>query len=215
MTAFRVAVLGESATDDAVAREIVAHVRGTPVAPVAVPSLRTRGWSALVGQLPRLVQTVVRRGEADAFIVLADTDTSPVHDPVVHAVTRAASVAECRWCYLHATVLDTMRAIEAGGGPVIPFAVGCPVPSLEAWLLAAQPGGPSEAGWLMDGAGNPARAKAHRLALKRRAYGDATADREPTARSLIGQVLSDPARLRTAFPGGYAPMEDAIRAWPA
>ena len=43
MTVLRVAVLAESETDDAVAREIVASVLDVDVGSVLVPSLRTRG----------------------------------------------------------------------------------------------------------------------------------------------------------------------------
>lgn len=211
MTPLRVAVLAESETDDAVAREIVAHVRRSPVEPVLVPSLQTRGWPAVLRQLPQVVRTVYYRSDADALVVLADTDAGVPHDPRTHGQPHP----DCRWCMLHAALARTLAQIQVTPGRTLRVAIGTPVPAIEAWLLADHASRPSEAAWLQRGSTAGAGAVAYKRRLKQFAYGSAAPrTNAPTNASvLIRGVLAKPGLLRTAFPGGYGPLEDAILAW--
>lgn len=170
MTPLRVAVLAESGTDDAVAYEIVAHVRRVVVEPVAVPSIRTRGWPAVLRQLPTVVRTVYYQSDADALVILADTDATVPHDPATH--TPEFPHPDCRWCALHTALARALAGV--GPRPVqgpLRTAVGAPAPAVEAWLLAGDPVHASEAAWLQRGASAAAASEAYKRQLKQAAYG--------------------------------------------
>lgn len=216
MSELRVAVLAESETDDAVAREVVAHVRQSRVTAVAVPSIRTRGWDAMLRQLPIVVKAVYYQSEADAFVVLADTDATVPHDPATHA---APPPAGCRWCLLQSSLAQTLQRLARQGlrpaGTPLFTAVGTPVPAVEGWLLAGRAPHASEASWRQRGPHAAAASEEFKRQLKREAYGAGPPFRDMPSRAseLIREVLTSAGALRTAFPGGYAPLEDAIRSW--
>lgn len=213
MTPLQVAVLAEGEDDDAVAREIVAHIRGVAVEPVPVMSLRDRGKAAVLRQMPQVVSTVYYHTNADALVVLADNDLDVPHDPRTH--TSSEPFPGCRWCALHSALQTALARTRPVPGRNLITAVGCPVPAIEAWLLAGATPEGSEAAWTQRGVGAAAGALAYKRKLKQQAYGSVQhrTDRRETATRLIRRALASPGLLRTAFPGGYGPFEDAILAW--
>lgn len=74
--ALKLAVVAESRLDEAVAREIVAHVRGEAA---MVVDLRERppGVSAIMRRLPVILRQAFLHTDADAVAVLADGDLTP------------------------------------------------------------------------------------------------------------------------------------------
>lgn len=214
MTALRVAVLAESEADGAVVYEIVAHVRQVAVQPVAVPSIRTRGWPAVRRQLPAVVRTVYYQSDADALVVLADTDATTPHDPATH--TPGAPHPDCRWCMLGTELARAMSLLAPRPGRrPLGTALGAPVPALEGWLLAGRAAHASEAAWRPRGVLAASASESYKRRLKEEAYGPGPPFQATprTAATLIRQVLATPGALRTAYPGGYGPLEDAIRSW--
>lgn len=212
--AVRVVVVAESPTDEAVVIEIVATVRGAPADAVAASRTLTRGWPAVLNRLPDAVRRAHFDPTVDALVALADADRSPVHDPTTHAPERP--VAGCRLCEMRAVVVRELAACAPAPGRAAPLkvAVGTPVPTLEAWLLAGVRPDVTEAAWAV--ARREGRAQATPGALKLAAYGGrnvVTGIMRPRARTLIREALERGDLLATTFPGGYAPLEDAIRAW--
>ncbi len=141
------------------------------------------------------------------------TDASAPHAPSTH--TPAAPSPDSRWCLLHGTLARQIQKL--GPRPTgAPFrtVIGPPVPAVEAWLLAGQAMRPSEAAWLQCGPAAAAASEEYKRQLKRERYGPVPRSDKPSVAShLIRGALATPGLLRTAFPGGFAPLEDEIRSW--
>lgn len=205
----RLAVVAESRLDEAVARAIVAHVRGEAPALVELRE-RPPGVSALLRRLPAILRQAYLHTDANAVVVLADGDLTDPHSPVHEGQPDPG----CRWCALHAAADTTLARFPplAGRSP-LRVAIGVAVPAVEAWLLAGRGVVRSEAEWIV--ARHEGRFQSVRESLKRQAYGGAvvtTGAAIARALPLLDVALSSGV-LVSAFPGGYGPLEAAIRAW--
>jgi hypothetical protein len=96
----KVAVFSESPADEVAVRILVDATLGRATEPVALAGLRTRGWPAVKATLPVVIHQLHYNTDADALVVVADSDDSPVHDPS-HDVP-GANTAGCRLCELRA-----------------------------------------------------------------------------------------------------------------
>jgi hypothetical protein len=200
-----VAILCESDADAAALRVLTEAILEMPIAPVTIPR-RHSGWPAV-----RNLLTAIMKGaywsEADALVVVADSDESPVHSDA-HLQTREP---KCRFCYLREepdACIGTLSR-RASGRP-FQVVIGLAVPCLEAWLLADRNPHVSETAWIT---GVAARKPPYtRQALKTELYGtdrpslalETTKMQEAAQRVVIQQ-------LEVRFPNGFAPFAQALR----
>ena len=77
----KVAVLSESPADEAAIRILVEGLLGRTIEPPPMPPIRSRGHDAVVASLPTVLKHLHYRTDAEALVVVLDSDRSPVHDP--------------------------------------------------------------------------------------------------------------------------------------
>lgn len=165
-------------------------------------------------RLPDAVRRAHFDSTIDALVVLADADRSQVHDPATHPGDQLAP--GCRLCDLRSIAVQELARCGPAPSRATPLrvAIGTPVPTLEAWLLAGVRPDVGEAAWAV--ALREGRTQSTPGSLKTSAYGARAVTTDvmrPRAQRLIRDALTRGDVLRTAFPGGFGPLEDAIRAW--
>jgi len=209
----KLAVFSESPADEAAVRILVDAILGSPTQPVALAGLRTRGWPAVLSTLPAVIRQLHYHSDADALVVVADSDDSPVHDPS-HDVS-GGSAPGCRFCQLRAEA----SAVFAKLTPVsarrpLKLAIGLAVPAIEAWLLAGSDVHVTEPTWTRSLA---TKTRAYtRRELKRRVYGAepvSLAVETERMRERAARLASDLSPLATHFPIGFGALADAVRRW--
>jgi hypothetical protein len=126
----KVAVLSESEADEAAIRILVDGVLGISTEPISGPSLRSRGWPSVDQVLPSVLKHLHYRTDADGFVVVVDSDDSPVHD-ASHDES-GASAEGCRLCLIRAHLGQVQKELRALGRPVLKTAVGLACPCIEA-----------------------------------------------------------------------------------
>jgi len=137
----RITVLSESPADEAAIRILIESVLGRPTQSVEPPPqlLRTRGWPSVLRIIPKVLPYIHYQTDAEACVIVVDTDTSPVHQ-ATHEQPGGA-VSACRLCQLRQVMTQTQRQLRPiPGRPPLQTAVGVAVPAMEAWLWVASPG---------------------------------------------------------------------------
>lgn len=86
----KLVVLSESPEDEAAVRILVDGILGIETDHVAPPFLRARGWSPLLGVLPTVLRQLHDRTDADAMVVIVDSDDSTPHQ-LVHIPSNGAA----------------------------------------------------------------------------------------------------------------------------
>ncbi len=94
----KVAILGESPADEEAILILIEGIRGRPVERRAGPAIRSRGWPAVLAFLPSFVSHLWYRTDVEAFVVIVDSDDSPVHQPFHDAP--GSEDKDCRLCRL-------------------------------------------------------------------------------------------------------------------
>lgn len=209
----KVAVLSESEADEAALRILVDGVLGVSTEPISGPSLRSRGWPSVDQNLASVLKHLHYRTEADAFVVVVDSDDSPVHD-TSHDES-SASAEGCRLCLIRARLGQVRDELRPTGQPALRTAVGLACPCIEAWLRCGLDAQVSEAAWRRT---LPARSglRQKRVDLKRDVYGT---DRPP--RNLQKRRAMEEARrlardlqpLERLFPHGFGALARDVRGW--
>src|SRR5262249_13223835 len=145
----RIAVLSESPADEAAIRILVESVLGRPTQSIEPPPqlLRTRGWPSVREIIPKVLQHLHYQTDAEACVIVVDTDASPVHQ-ATHEQPDGA-VSPCRLCQLREVVTQTQRRLQSmPGRPPLQTAVGVAVPAIEAWYRCGHDPQVTEATWL-------------------------------------------------------------------
>lgn len=145
----KVAVLSESPADEAALRILVDAILGIETEPIDPPPLRSRGWPSVRNVMPTVIKHLYYQTDADAFLMVADSNGSPVHQST-HEVPGGAD-EQCRLCKLRqgvTTVRSQFRAV-ATRRP-LRIAVGLAVPAIEAWYRCGIDPHATEAAWDRD-----------------------------------------------------------------
>ena len=128
----KVAVLSESPADESAIRILVDGILGRQTQPTDMPPIRARGVSGVFTILPTVLKHLHYRTDADALVIVVDSDRTPVHKPEHE---QADSTDErCRLCKIRqmvGSVLTHLRPVQ--GRPQIKVAAGIAVPAIEAW----------------------------------------------------------------------------------
>lgn len=203
----RLVALSESPADEAAIRILVEAIRGTSLDWVESPPWRSRGWPAVVDELPIVIKHLHYLSDATGIVVVVDTNSSPLHEPEHNAEPQPT----CRLCLLRAAVDRTLAQLTAiPGRSTIRVAVGVATPAIEAWYLSGKKPHPSEQAWAAGG-GRPY----DRNALKRAVYGT---DRPSLpleiscARAEVTRISVNLDSLRTSFPRGFGMLETGVLA---
>jgi len=211
----KVAILSESPADEAAIRILVDALLGRALEPPAMPPLRSRGYPAVVRQLPTVLRHLYYRTDAEALVVVIDSDDSLVHDPS-HEQAAAAS-PDCRLCEAQ-RILGRVQTELASKRvrPVVKTAVGLAVPSIEAWYLAGRDPHVCEAAWIQGQ--QSGRPPYDRLVLKKKVYGTdrpALSLEIERAKAEAERIVRNGAlsHMEQLFPGGFGPLAREIRAW--
>lgn len=212
----KVAILSESSADEAAIRILVEGILGTrSEIPSSMPPIRSRGWAAVLRDLPMALRHLHYQSDADALVVVLDSDRSPVHRP--SDCQSAKPAKKCRLCQTAAilTQVQNTLARRPSYGP-LKMALGLAVPQIEAWYLAGRHPHVTEAAWIvgLQSGKFPCTADS----LKEEVYGT----NEPlleleTARAKeeAGRIVREGklVRLEQLFPGGFGSLAADVRSW--
>jgi len=210
-----VAILSESAADEAAVRLLVEAVLGQPVELVP-PRYRARGWGAIPDTIAATVPAVYysHSGSAEGLVVVLDSNSSPVHTGAVAAL---CDDVRCRLCMARRAVARAVGKLRAvvHRGP-LRTAVGLAVPAIEAWYLCGNDPNVSENAWVQ------ARAEGQRPyppnQLKERVYGTdrPSLERETACATREAvRIASDLDMLERKFPIGFGALRSALGNWVA
>ena len=208
----KLAILSESAADEAALRVLVEYILGGPFVTVPV-ALRARGWPSVEQVLSPIIRYLHFNTDADGLVVVVDSDDSPVHTEAHEAPGYFHPF--CRICRLRGVFRRATKNLpKAHGRERVLRAVGVAVPAIEAWYLCGRDTSVTEAAWT-DGQAT-GRLPYTRPELKWRVYGT---DR-PTLPHEIKRALQevtrhhgDIRRLENDFPQGFGALARDLRCW--
>jgi len=209
----KIAIFGESTADEDATAILVSGILGADIERPHLPSLRTRGWSQMLAELPRIIRALHFNSDADGLVVIADSNGHSLHGPEHEEAPK--SDADCRFCAIREVAQCELARLKAR--PVLPplrVAVGLAVPALEAWLLSQRRTGLTEA--MVKVARQERRELHSRAQLKELLYGTSRPTLELETAKMVEhmrEIVRDLQRLRTAFPGGFGPLYDEIMTW--
>lgn len=208
----KIAFFSESIADESALKILVAGILGEEIEETNLPNrLEYRSSSHLDKNLPSVISAVHYNSDAEALIVVSDSD-----DTVVHTQRhRETDNEKCRLCQLQKAANKTVAKLQAfAGNEVIKVAVGVPVPAIEAWYLCGVNAQVNEAAWIRKQ--NDERISYDRKSLKLELYGN---DRPPMrlltekAVESAKRLKNDLERLEQLFPEGFGLFANEIRSW--
>lgn len=209
----KVAILSESQTDEEAIRVLVSGILGRQTQPVEYFQPRSRGWPSILDVLPTVLMHLYYRTDAEALVVVADSDDSPVH-AVSHEQPDGVE-KDCRLCKLRHAVVQTQQKLSpVAGRQKIKTAVGLAVPAIEAWYLCGRDPQVSESAWQRGIQSRPGSFA--RKQLKQAVYGSEFLPEGQARRRAIEEsqrLANDLTLLQTLFPGGFGALARDLRNW--
>jgi hypothetical protein len=207
-----VAILSESAADEAAIRILAdAILEQATESPPDLP-LRSRGWPSVLRVIPSVLRYLHYRTNAEAFIVVADSDDSSPHERQHETAQRET---DCRLCLLRSTLASELHMLTPiAGRPSIKTAVGLAVPAIEAWFQCGLDSHVNEATWarsLMQ-----ERITYTRRSLKLAVYGTERPTLDVQIRLAIqeaNRLAGDLAAFEQNFPNGFGTFATEVRHW--
>lgn len=209
----KLAVLSESAADEAAIRILVEGILGKQTEPAATAPLRTRGWPAVLHVLPAVMKHLHYQTDAEAIVLVVDSNHSPVHQST-HDQPGGADT-RCRLCQLQQAADRVRCHLQPVSGRLpLKIALGETVPAIEAWYRGGLDPHVSEAAWLVGL--QSGRDPYTKSGLKQAVYGT---DRPSLA--LETQRAVEEARrlaqnltlIEQPFPSGFGSLARAVRSW--
>src|SRR5437868_5718041 len=131
----KVAVLSESPADTAFIRILLDVIlREETQEVLSLPHIEARpgGWPSVKTLLPTAIRYLYFNTDAEALVVIADSDDSPVHQSSHDKA--GGEESRCRLCQLRNVFKETKLSSVSGRGE-LKSAVGLAVPAIEAWYL--------------------------------------------------------------------------------
>jgi hypothetical protein len=128
----KIAFLSESPADEAALRILIESLLGASIDRIDLPSFQGRtSWPGIVTILPAVLTELHYQTDAQALVVSADSDNSPVHH-VDHALPEKAE-PKCRLCMIREAVTRTRNRLRPRyDGSVVKVGIGLAVPVVEA-----------------------------------------------------------------------------------
>jgi hypothetical protein len=209
----KLAVLSESAADEAAVRMLVDGILGRQTQPVSLFPLQTRGLSAVFDILPVVLKHLYYRTDAEAFVVVVDSDNSPVH--VDSHEQLGGTDEQCRLCNLSQAVVQVQRQLRPiSNRSMIKIALGLAVSAVEAWYCCGRDPHVSEAAWKVGlQSGSFPYTK---LRLKQDVYGTdrpSLALETKRATEEAQRLVQNLTLLENLFPSGFGVLARNVRSW--
>ena len=209
----KVAVLSESPADEAAIRILIEGIVGRQTQAVDMPPIGTRGVSGVFTILPTVLKHLHYRTNADALVIVVDSDRTPLHGPE-HEQAGGAD-ERCRLCKMRQTidpVLDQLRPVQ--GRPQIKIAVGIAVPAIEAWYRCGLDPHVTEAAWIASLPSGPFPYTTR--SLKEDVYETSRPSLELETRRATKEaqrLTQDLQPLEQCFPTGFGALTREVRSW--
>lgn len=210
----KIAFFSESVADEAALKILVAGILNEEIEETDLPNrLEYRSSSHLDRNLPNVISAVHYNSNADALIVVSDSDDTPVHT----AEHEELGNEKCRLCSLRQAVGDNISKLRAVvGKEIIKVAIGVPVPSIEAWYLFGKNPQLYETTWIRQQNGEIIIYD--RMRLKEEAYGttrpsidlETKTAKDEASRIIENKLLEE---LEKAFPYGFGTLANEVRSW--
>lgn len=208
----KIAILGESPADELLAQRIVEHVLKVTVT-VEPFRQRTHGWTQVVSRIPNVVRQLHFNSDAIGLIVVIDADQTEVHS----STHPQSGNTNCRVCQGNSLWSSTIQHVGPRfNGQPLQFAIACPVPALEGWLLWGKDKTVGEAGWINGQ--KQSQFPYNKLNLKTRVYNTerpSIDDEKHAVETEFARILRDSQfdSMCQAFPQGLGRFVDEIRSW--
>ena len=209
----KVAILSESPADEAAIRILVDGILGGQTQSADMPPIRARGVSGVFTILPTVLKHLHYRTDADALVIVVDSDRTPVHKPE-HEQEGGAD-ENCRLCKIRqmvGPVLTQLRPVP--GRPQIKVAVGMAVPAVEAWYRCGLDPHVTEAAWIAGLPSGPFPYTTRSLKedvyeMSRPSLDQETRRATEEARRLVQEL----PLLEQCFPTGFGVLAREVRNW--
>jgi hypothetical protein len=210
----KLVVLSEAPPEEAAITILAESVLGVELTRVTVSTLRSRGgWPSVRDLLPVVFKQLYYHTDAEALIMVVDSDDSPIHRPG-HDEAGGANPL-CRLCLLRRSVAQVKSSLNPiPGRTMIRTALGLAVPAIEAWYRCGLDTRVNEATWARGLGGE--RIGYNRKSLKLDAYRMEpvpmrvkTAVAEESARRLVNDLES----FERLFPDGFGALARDLRSW--
>lgn len=205
----KIAFFSESPADEAALKIIVAGILGEEIEETDLPNtIERRSASHVDKLLPNVIKGVFYWTDAEALIVVSDSD-----DTFVHTKEHETELNEqCRLCQLRKAVAETVSKLK--GKKTFRVAVGVPVPAIEAWFLCGINPHVNEATWIRKQNGE--RISYDRKSLKVELYGNDRPAIETLKEKAIEsaeRLIEDLEQFEELFPQGFGCLINEIRGW--
>jgi hypothetical protein len=212
----KLAVLSESEADEAAIRILVEGLLATQTEPPSGAPIewRGRGKDALLTRLPGLLKGLQFQTDAEALVVVLDSDRSPVHLEAHNQPGEADP--KCRLCKIRTIVAQAKNELRARGCVALKTGLGLAVPAIEAWYLVGRDPHVGESGWIIgQQSGKPPYTT---KSLKEKVYGTdrpslefETARAVEEVRRIVGE--GNLPLVSRHFPGGFGALAHDIQNW--
>ena len=211
----KVAVFSESEADEAAVRVFVDALLRQETESPPMPAIDSRGWNAVLIRLPVVLRHLHYQTDAEALVVVIDSDRSSVH-LAAHSEPDGAE-EKCRLCQVTSIVRQVQSELRPRDtyGP-LKTALGLAVPQIEAWYLVGRDPHVGEAAWISGlKHGKFPYAREH---LKEQVYEtDSPAIELETRRAKeeAQRIVREDKLplLEQSFPGGFGALARDVRKW--
>jgi hypothetical protein len=211
----KLAIFSESEADEAALRILIDGILGAPTERPSLPPRRSRGVDAVFSTLPAVIAHLHYRTDADALVVVVDSDMTPLPDE--QATDSAEHRRECRLFRLQDSIAEAESRLSAiPGRAPLKIAAGVAVPQIEAWYLVGRDPHVSEAAWangLRSGrrpyTGRELKAQVYETNAPSFEVELARATEEATRIVADGKLGS----LKTLFPTGFERLARTVADW--
>src|SRR5436305_10057694 len=126
----KVVVLSEPSADEAAIRILVNGILGKETLDVPSLPLRSRGWPYVLRVLPTVIKFLHYQTDAEALVVIADSDDSPVHQGSHDKA--GGQESRCRLCQLRNVFKQTTLSSVSCRGESKSYGA-LQVPAISAW----------------------------------------------------------------------------------
>jgi hypothetical protein len=211
----KIAFFSESPSDQAALAVFAEGLLGEPPEPFNGMDLQGRSVSEVLSTLYGVFRGVHFHSDAQALVVVVDSDDTELHDPAHDAPEDGGR--RCRLCEIRKIIEQARQHLgPRQGRPELKVAVGLAVPAIEAWYLVGKKHEVGEAAWkvgLSEG-----RRPFNRKQLKEWVYGTNRPSLEletKRAKEEAYRIIRDIKAIESSFPNGFGAMAQEIRSWAA
>lgn len=211
----KVAILSESAADEAALRILLEGLLKAPVESAEQYPLRHRGVDAAFRQLRPVLCHLYYHTDADALAVALDSDRTATHRAGYREQKECDS--RCRLCKMREIVRQTKAELRPREGRrPLHTALGLAVPQIEAWYLVSVDKWVGEAGCASGLSSGRRPSTARELKEKvyecsRPSLQHETKCAQRAAHRLVEEEKLD--LVEQLFPGGFGALAEDVRHW--